>query len=185
MKARAAFIAAIDNKSSGRRRWRTVGEQPLRTVTLENRFAAAVAVPQAALRRGPTPQRRARGRSRACATCERPMPTVVPTGNGGDLVVSFLAKHNAGHEATGQKLTEPMPAITGATQQGARGVSLVKLRGTCTGQPVTEPLQTVSAQGNHFAEVRAFLMKYHRDGGQWASCKSPMPTVVANDSSRW
>jgi DNA (cytosine-5)-methyltransferase 1 len=112
-----------------------------------------------------------------------PMPTVVPTGNGGDLVTAFLAKHNAGHEATGQRLTKPVDAITGRDSKAVVATSIVKLRGTCAdGQPVTEPLATVSAQGNHFAEVRAFLMKYHRDGGQLAGLKEPMPTVVANDS---
>ena len=47
---------------------------------------------------------------------------------------------------------------------------------------MTRPLGTISAQGNHFAEVRAFLMKYHRDGGQLAALRDPMPTVVATDS---
>jgi hypothetical protein len=101
------------------------------------------------------------------------MPTVVPTGNGGDLVATFLAKHNAGHEATGQKLLKPVDAITGRDSKALVASSLVKLRGTCNhGQPSTQPIGTISAQGNHFAEVRAFLMKYHRDGGQLAGSRA-------------
>jgi DNA (cytosine-5)-methyltransferase 1 len=122
------------------------------------------------------------GQDPRCRDVLDPMPTVVPTANGGDLVAAYLAKHNAGHEATGQQLEEPVGAVTSRDSKALVATSLVKMRGTNTGQRVTEPLQTVSAQGNHFAEVRAFLMKYHGSGGQWGSCKFPMPTVVANDS---
>ncbi len=82
----------------------------------------------------------------------------------------------------GQKVTFTA-TVTGRDNKALVASSLVKLRGTCRhGQAVTAPLGTVSAQGNHFAEVRAFLMKYHRDGGQLAGLKNPMPTVVANDN---
>jgi DNA (cytosine-5)-methyltransferase 1 len=126
------------------------------------------------------------GQDPRCIDIQTPMRTVVPTGNGGDLVATFLAKHNAGHEATGQKLEAPVDAITARDSKALVQVqcsSIVKLRGTCAhGQPVTRPLDTVSAQGNHFAEVRAFLMKYHRDGGQLAGLKDPMPTIPCNDN---
>lgn len=170
----AAFIAGIDNKSSGASpAWDA--EAPLKTVTLENRFAlvAPFLKPRYGERDGQDPRSR---------SVERPMPTVVPTQNGGDLVATFLAKHNAGHEATGQRLELPVSAITGRDSKALVTSNLVKLYGTSTGQPVTQPLGTVAAQGNHYAEVRAFLMKYHRDGGQLAGLKDPMPTVVANDS---
>lgn len=171
----APYLAGIDNKSNGAgSAWSA--EDPLKTVTLENRFAlvAPFLKPRYGERDGQDPRAR---------SVDRPMPTVVPTSNGGDLVATFLAKHNAGHEATGQKLEQPLAAITGRDSKALVASSIVKLRGTCRdGQPVTKPLGTVSAQGNHFAEVRAFLTKYHRDGGQLASLKDPMPTVLANDS---
>lgn len=172
---RAAFLTAIDNKSNGSGSvW--AAKDPLRTVTLENRFA--VAVPFLKPRYGERP-----GQDPRVRDVKRPMPTVVPTGNGGDLVLSFLAKHNAGHEATGSRLTSPVPAITGRDSKALVTSNLVKLYGTAkAGARVTDPLPTVTSTGNHLFEVRAFLMKYHRDGGQLASCKSPMPTVVCNDS---
>lgn len=112
------------------------------------------------------------------------MPTVVPTSNGGDLVATFLAKHYGDRgQRPGSSMREPVSTVTGSDHNSLVASSIVKLRGTCNhGQPVTEPLGTVSAQGNHFAQVNAFLMKYHRDGGQHGSLKLPMPTVVANDS---
>ena len=39
--------------------------------------------------------------------------------------------------------------------------NLIKLRGTNVGSATNEPLHTVSAQGTHHAEVRAFLIKYY------------------------
>jgi DNA (cytosine-5)-methyltransferase 1 len=145
-------------------------------VTPENRFSviAPFLKPRYGERAGQDPR---------AISIEHPMPTVVPTGNGGDLVATFLAKHNAGHEATGQKLLEPVGAITGRDSKALVASSLLKLRGTCNhGQRVDQPLGTISAQGNHFAEVRAFLMKYHRDGGQHARLTQPMPTVLCSDS---
>lgn len=151
-------------------------ERPMQTITAKG--DAALIAPFLKPRYGERPGQDPRSRQLTL-----PMPTVVPTGNGGDLVATFLAKHNAGNEATGQKLETPMATITGRDTKALVASSIVKLYGSCNhGQPVTKPLGTVSAQGNHFAEVRAFLTKYHRDGGQLASLKNPMPTVVANDS---
>ena len=42
------------------------------------------------------------------------------------------------------------------------------------------PLQTVTAQGNHFAEVRAFLIKYHSQGGG-QNVHEPLHTATAHD----
>lgn len=122
------------------------------------------------------------GQDPRCRSIEAPMPTVVPTANGGDLVSAFLAKHNAGHEATGQRADAPVDTITQRDSKALVASSLVKLKGTSTGQSLNVPLHTVQAQANHYGEVRAFLTKYHRDGGQLSSLKEPMPTVVAKDS---
>jgi DNA (cytosine-5)-methyltransferase 1 len=60
--------------------------------------------------------------------------------------------------------------------------NLVKLRGTCKdGQPTDEPLPTITASGNHVAEVRAFLVKYYSEGGQDQSLFDPMHTIPTKD----
>lgn len=58
---------------------------------------------------------------------------------------------------------------------------LIKLRGTCKdGQPVTNPMPTVTAGGLHVGEVRAFLTKYYgSDIGQ--SLDNPLHTVTTKD----
>ena len=38
-------------------------------------------------------------------------------------------------------------------------------------------MPTQCAGGWHIGEVRAFLMNYYRDGGQYAECGDPMQTI--------
>lgn len=42
-------------------------------------------------------------------------------------------------------------------------------------------VDTVTSGGTHFGEVRAFLMKYYSEGGQWQSLKEPMHTIPTRD----
>ena len=69
------------------------------------------------------------------------------------------------HNTTGNPCAAPDKPLKTVTTGGHHGLvtsSLVKLRGTCRhGQPVTEPMATISAQGMHLAEVRAFLVSYY------------------------
>jgi DNA (cytosine-5)-methyltransferase 1 len=59
---------------------------------------------------------------------------------------------------------------------------LMKLKGTCKhGQQLTLPFPTVQAGGNHLAEVRAFLIKFYSQGGQWGKIDDPMPTIPTVD----
>jgi DNA (cytosine-5)-methyltransferase 1 len=207
------FIAGIDNKSSGAgAAWSA--SDPLKTVTLENRFALVAPFVSAyygdkgassdrcreVVRPLPTQTGDPRfalvaptlvqtgygerkGQAPRCLDLHTPLGTCVD-GQKHGLVSAFLAKH---YGDTGQRpgipMTEPVATITACDHHALVASSIVKLRGTSRhGQAIDKPLGTVSAQGNHFAEVRAFLMKYHRDGGQLAALGVPMPTVVANDS---
>lgn len=55
------------------------------------------------------------------------------------------------------------------------------LASTCRdGQPADEPMATVSAQGTHLGEVRAFLMSYY-GVDQDPRLIKPMPTVTSKD----
>jgi DNA (cytosine-5)-methyltransferase 1 len=149
---------------------------------------------------------------------DRPMPTIVPTQNGAQLVAAFMAKHYGGHETPGSAigapidtitakdhnaliaahvspfyglkgnetrsgdLFDPLPTVTADPRHALVASHLTKFKGTCQhGQPITEPVHTVQAGGYHYAEVRAFLMKYHGTGGQWNALREPMGTVDATD----
>ncbi len=76
------------------------------------------------------------------------------------LVTAQLSKFH-GKDAGGE-ITDPLPTVLTKAKQALVTSSLVKLRGTCKhGQPVTEPMPTITAGGTHVGEVRAFLLKYY------------------------
>lgn len=96
------------------------------------------------------------------------------------LVSAFMAKHYGG--VVGHGLDgEPLHTITSSDHNSLVTSNLVKLRGTNVGQPTGEPLHTVSAQGQHFAEVRAFLVKYYGNEQDGISLNEPNHTVTARD----
>lgn len=99
------------------------------------------------------------------------------------MVAAFMAQHNAGNTPSPRSMEQPVSTLTArCTQQQLVTSNLVKLRGTCRdGQPVTEPLHTVSAGGTHFGEVRAFLVKYFSQGGQWGELTKPLGTATTRD----
>jgi DNA (cytosine-5)-methyltransferase 1 len=93
------------------------------------------------------------------------------------VVTAFLAQHNT--DMVGHDMREPVSTIVqkGCTQ-AVVSAGLVNLKGSDRRQsPVDQPCPTQTAQGWHIAEVRAFLMSYHRDGGQFADCDEPTPTI--------
>jgi DNA (cytosine-5)-methyltransferase 1 len=50
-----------------------------------------------------------------------------------------------------------------------------------TARAVDEPLATVSAQGTHIAEVRAFLLKYYGNESEGHDPEAPLGTVTTKD----
>lgn len=111
-----------------------------------------------------------------------PLGTITPGGGGkSQLVAAFLAKHYGGnYTSPGASINEPLPTITSIDHNALVSSHLVKMKGNNIGQSVDEPLQTITAGGNHFGEVRAFLLKYYGSNiGQ--SCNKPLGTVTTRD----
>lgn len=103
----------------------------------------------------------------AGADLEEPTPTVMPGGGGKTALVSaFVAKHfgDAG-QRPGLHPDEPLATVTGTDHHSAVTASLVKLRGECNGADVNSPMPTLTAAGNHVAEVRAFLTAFYGQDG--------------------
>lgn len=119
------------------------------------------------------------GQAPRCRSCNEPMATVVPDGNGAQLVAAFLAQHNRG--ATGHDVREPLSTITQKGSQQALVTShILKLRNNCYGQDVRTPLDTIASAGNHFAEVRAFLTTYYSTD-QTGDIREPLATCTTKD----
>ncbi|HHG9944617.1 TPA: DNA cytosine methyltransferase [Yersinia enterocolitica] len=114
---------------------------------------------------------------------EEPSGTVTAGGGGkSQLVSAFLAKHFGGnYTGPGTDLGQPAHTVTTVDHHALVTSNLIKMRGTNTGQKVTDPLQTVTAGGNHFGEVRAFLLKYYGNEKEGVSLNDPLHTVTTND----
>lgn len=115
-----------------------------------------------------------------------PIGTVTSSDHHG-LVSAHLTKFRTG--STGAELTDPMPTITAGPKENPAGAphalgivtsNLIKLRGTSTAASTDESLGTVSAQGQHHAEVRAFLLKYYGTD-QDPRLDEPLHTVTTKD----
>lgn len=76
---------------------------------------------------------------------------------------------------------EPLATVTAKADSAIAVSHLIKLRNNADARPVDEPLHTISAGGTHHAEVRAFLIKYYGEGGQWQDVREPMHTIPTKD----
>lgn len=85
-------------------------------------------------------------------------------------------------KSVGSAAGSPLGAITagGSGKAALVASSLIKLKGTCQhGQSLAEPLGTIQAQGNHYGEVRAFLIKYYTTGAIGQDLNEPLHTITS------
>jgi len=109
---------------------------------------------------------------------DEPLDTAIAGAPRFGLCAAFLDRQFGG--SAGNSAGEPVGTTTagGGGKTALMASSLVKLRGTCRdGQPVDEPMATVSAGGLHIAEVRAFLLSYYSTD-QDARLTDPIPTLT-------
>lgn len=105
----------------------------------------------------------------------KPLGTVVAGASKHALVAAFLAKHYTG--VVGSQLRDPIGTVTSVDHHSLVASNLVKLRGTSNSAAYDAPLGTVSAQGTHHAEVRAFLTAYY-GSDQDTPLDDPLHTVT-------
>ncbi len=105
----------------------------------------------------------------------KPLGTVVAGASKHALVGAFLAKHYTG--VVGSDLRDPIGTVTSVDYHSLVASNLVKLRGTSNSAATDAPLATISAQGTHHAEVRAFLTAYY-GSDQDTPLDDPLHTVT-------
>jgi DNA (cytosine-5)-methyltransferase 1 len=176
--AAAPFIVPITH--AGGDRVHSAAE-PLRTVTCAPRGEFALISP-ALVQMGHGERQ---GQAPRALDIGSPLGTVTAGGNHHALVSAFLAKHFGGgpngKQTPGTAAEQPLGTVTATDHHALVTSSLIKFKGTCLdGQPVTEPLGTVQAQGNHYAETRAFLLKYYGTE-QAPQLGLPLDTVTTKD----
>lgn len=97
------------------------------------------------------------------------------------LATAFISKYYGdGEQGTGSKMDAPLGTITAIDHNSIAAATLIQFNNHCDGVDVQKPLPTITAQSNHFAEVRAMLIKYYGCGvGQPVT--QPLDTITARD----
>lgn len=147
---------------------------PINTITSAGGFAvgAAYLVPRFGERDGQEP------RSRSVI---EPYPTVVPDGNGGQLVAAYLQRQ-FGSTVSGRSMLEPHPTVMTEGAGGKSGVVAAYLdRAFSRSMPqgAEEPLRTLTGCA-HDGLVAAYLTSYYRTGAGSAA-SDPMRSLTGED----
>ena len=96
------------------------------------------------------------------------------------LVSTFISKYYGGDNVA-SGADKPLPTVTAIDHNAMCAVAVTQFNHNSVGQEVTKPLNTLTAQTNHFGEVCAFLVKYYGNGDNAVPCDKPAPTVTAKD----
>ena len=112
-------------------------------------------------------------------TVDKPILTVDASNRYG-LVSAFISKFYGGSNVSAS-VDAPLPTVTAIDHNAMCSVTVTQFNNHSEGQSVDMPLNTITAKGNHFGEVCAFLVKYYGNGDNAVSCESPAPTITAKD----
>lgn len=105
------------------------------------------------------------------------------------VTVAHLVRYNSENSAAsarGQSADTPVSTLDTANRVAVATSHLMKLRGTSpahvasSSQAVDAPAPTISAEGTHVAEVRAFLVRYNGQSGP-QNVDAPLGTLDATD----
>lgn len=96
------------------------------------------------------------------------------------MVSTFISKYYGGDNVA-SGADKPLPTVTAIDHNAVCAVAVTQFNHYSVGQEVTKPLNTMTAQTNHFGEVCAFLVKYYGNGDNAVPCDKPAPTVTAKD----
>lgn len=109
-----------------------------------------------------------------------PDPFIIKSDN--HITAPFLAQYHSYSTdgARGQTLDKPLLTQDTSNRYALITSHIMKMKGTNIGQQVNQPLQTITAGGNHFGEVRAFLTAYYGTS-IGSKLNEPLPTVVSKD----
>lgn len=148
------FIVPVTHSADGDGRCRSI-HRPMPTLTTAKGGEHALVTPFIAQHFGGMVGKR----------LDEPLPTVTAIDHN-SLVAAFLTKY---HHATGAEHrcnspAEPLRTLDTQNRFGLAAAFLSKFYGTAVGQDAREPMPTVTADGQHVAQVRAFLIKYYGQG---------------------
>ena len=150
-------------------------DEPLRTICAQTKGGHHALIAPTLIRTGYGERP---GQAPRAPGLDKPLGTVVAGAAKHALVAAFLAKHYTG--VVGADLREPSPTVTSVDHNSLVTSNLIKLRNNCTGQDVRDLIHTITGGAEHFAEVRAFLVKYYGTD-QDPRLDEPLHTVTTKD----
>jgi len=118
----------------------------------------------------------------AGSNIQEPLHTIL-TGNHHYLMAPTLIQYHGEQsekETRGQALEKPLMVVDSSNRYGLVSAYMMHYYGTSIGSGMNAPLGTITAQGQHIAEVQAFLVKYYGQGGG-QSLLEPLHTITTKD----
>ena len=95
-------------------------------------------------------------------------------------VAHIMKNYGGGYNGAGSAADAPLDTVTAKDHKSLVTAHIMTMRNNMDGQPIDEPLTTVSCSGAHRAEVQAFLVKYFSTGVA-KSVNEPLDTVTTKD----
>lgn len=114
-------------------------------------------------------------------TVDKPIMTVDASNRYG-MVSAFISKFYGGNNTCpASDAGDPLPTVTAIDHNAVCAAYVTQFNNNCDGQSIAGPLNTLTAESNHFGEVCAFLTKYYGNGENAVPCDRPAPTITAKD----
>ena len=95
-------------------------------------------------------------------------------------VAHIMKNYGGGYNGAGSAADAPLDTVTAKDHNALVTAHIMTMRNNMDGQPIDEPLTTISCSGAHHAEVQAFLVKYLSNGTA-KSVDEPLDTVTTKD----
>lgn len=110
---------------------------------------------------------------------ENPEPYIVKDEKALAFMIQYHSETKKG-DSRGQTLTEPIKTLDTSNRYGLVTAFITKFYKSGIGEPLTEPLHTITTSPGHFGLVSAFLVKYYGTDG-WNELTEPLATIVTKD----
>lgn len=110
----------------------------------------------------------------------KPLMTVDTSPRYALSVAHIMKNYAGGYTGAGSPADAPLGTVTAKDHNSLVTAHIMTMRNHMDGQPIDEPLTTVSCSGAHHAEVQAFLVKYFSTGAA-KSVNEPLDTVTTKD----
>lgn len=148
-------------------------ESPLPTVTTGNRnFLVAPTLIQY---HSETSEEEVRGQE-----LDKPLMTVDTAPRYALSCAHIMKNYGGGYTGAGSSADAPLDTVTATDHNSLVTAHIMTMRNHMCGQPMDEPLGTITAGTTHHLEVQAFLLKYYGNGTA-NSVDEPLDTVTARD----